>query len=567
MEPAIPQSESSDELFVEQAEHIAPQHFTSWTVSHPRESEILRKLCGGGAKLLVGPRGCGKTTLLLKAQEHLAKSATTIAVYVNFKSSLRLEPIYRSRANAMYWFNQWMALKCLEGMYAASENLSERTNSLLSLTRAGVLRHIDLLERGAVDQAAEEIDYGIDKLRADINSVLAAGSHTRCVILLDDAAHAFSSEQQRDFFDFFRRLKSREIAPKAAIYPGVTIYSPGFHVGHDAEEVDAWINPYESDYQSFMRELLRKRLPSDVYNALEDEAELTNLLILSCFGIPRGLLNSVRGLYSEGESESGNDAITASVTYSKVMKEIRDSFSDTLALFRSLKEKLPMYENYVDAGEKCVVSAISIIREYNRSKKVGRVSVSFAINDDLGSGSKRVLGFLQYSGLIRHEKTVSRGEKGRFLIYTVHIAGLIARNALIIARRTSTSMLVRAIEQRNAHEFTRVGKEKLIDEGNLTLALPACTVCKTPRASETAKFCLECGNPLNPMSVFKELVSKDIRHLPITETRAKRIIEHSNIRTIGDVLADQENRGLRSVPWIGPVWAQRIFSYAEEYVS
>ena len=65
-------AESGDELpfevnFIEQAEYIDTESFAELTIEHPKEESILRKLMGGGAKLLIGPRGCGKSTLMLKA--------------------------------------------------------------------------------------------------------------------------------------------------------------------------------------------------------------------------------------------------------------------------------------------------------------------------------------------------------------------------------------------------------------------------------------------------------------------------------------------------------------------
>jgi hypothetical protein len=52
---------------------------------------------------------------------------------------------------------------------------------------------------------------------------------------MDDAAHAFSQKQQGEFFEVFRELRSRRVACKAAVYPGVTSYSPNMQVGHEAE--------------------------------------------------------------------------------------------------------------------------------------------------------------------------------------------------------------------------------------------------------------------------------------------------------------------------------------------
>jgi len=48
-------------VFVEQAEYIQPEDFGKWGVAHPQENAIIKKLISPGAKLITGPRGCGKT--------------------------------------------------------------------------------------------------------------------------------------------------------------------------------------------------------------------------------------------------------------------------------------------------------------------------------------------------------------------------------------------------------------------------------------------------------------------------------------------------------------------------
>ncbi|MEZ8774617.1 AAA family ATPase [Vibrio sp. 10N.247.310.17] len=111
------------DVFTEQAEYIPKKSFKKWTISHQNEVDIVKKLTQGGAKLITGPRGCGKTTLMLKAYNNLisSKRANTLPVYVNFKSSLKLEPLYRNNPNAAYWFNQWLLLKVLLGLYESQE--------------------------------------------------------------------------------------------------------------------------------------------------------------------------------------------------------------------------------------------------------------------------------------------------------------------------------------------------------------------------------------------------------------------------------------------------------------
>ena len=99
------------------------------------------------------------------------------------------------------------------------------------------------------------------------------------------------------------------------------------------------------------------------------------------------------------------------------------------------------------------------------------------------------------------------------------------------------------------------------------LSLPPCQKCNTPRINEHAKFCHNCGAQLKAISIFETLVAESIKKLPLTEGRVQTIINHSNIRTIKDILIDHDNNELRSVPQIGPVWSSRIAAYAEEFIG
>jgi len=86
-----------ENIFIEQAEYIDEAAFLKWGIEQPDENTIIRKLSQGGAKLITGPRGCGKTTLMLKTFNKLCadSKATSLPIYVNFKTSLQLEPLYK----------------------------------------------------------------------------------------------------------------------------------------------------------------------------------------------------------------------------------------------------------------------------------------------------------------------------------------------------------------------------------------------------------------------------------------------------------------------------------------
>lgn len=560
------------EIFVEQAEYIESEDFEQWTIEHPDEHLILRKLSQAGAKLITGPRGCGKTTLLLKAFRSLCAdpSQRTLPIYVNFKVSLKLEPYYKKSANAPFLFQQWLYYKIYVGLFETLDKIGKPLPADLAVTQDSATTRIQELELGRGEKFTEEATAILPSiLERDINNVLDLLDYRRCVLLLDDAAHAFSVEQQRDFFDFFRLIKSKVISPKAAIYPGVTMYSPTFHVGHDAEEIDAWIKPDSSRYLPFMKKLLENRLSQEVWEQLNSNMALLELLSFASFGIPRALLNMVRSLYRADDDES--ELITLDYSRASVLRAIKASYENTLSIFNSLGKKLPMYEKFIAAGRQILDRCVAAIKEYNRRKNVEDQSVTIAVKKPVTAELAKIFGFFQYAGLLLPSGEISRGEKGVFELFVIHYANLIDSNALIVAKAVNPSLYVQAFQHRQAKEFTRVTSATLLNNQSaaevLALSLPPCHVCNTPRISEAARFCLNCGQPLKAVSVFETLIEADISELPLTETRLARIKQHSSLRTVKDILLDHEHRQLRRVPRIGPYWASRIYSYAEEYLG
>lgn len=560
------------DLFTEQAEYIPKDSFEKWTTSHIDEEMIIKKLSQGGAKLIVGPRGCGKTTLMLKTYFSTLKSKTTLGVYVNFKSSLKLEPLYKNESSAQYWFNQWMLYKVIEGLISALENINKKSEWCGKYEKERISKNLSLLEMGRIDVLSDEDMITLDDIVAEIDSCLNHFKRKRCVLLLDDAAHAFSSQQQQDFFEFFRQIRKKNISPKAAVYPGVTNYSSTFHIGHDAEEIDVWMRPNADKYLEFMHSVLRSRFKDDLYNKLSNDTNLINLLCYASYGVPRTLLNIISKFCIE--ASSGRDELDIeNFNSQRVVKAIKDSFKITYNIYESLRYKLPMYSEFIDVGSQVYEKILTIIKSFNKnySNDPTRQTSVIAIKRPIPSEITKVIGFFQYAGLISSISFNNRGDKGVYELYEIHCAAIIDRNVFFSKRAINKENYCEAFASNPLKSYPQHTVESIVGTNNISdifnLSLPPCRVCQTPRVSENAKFCSNCGAILKEASVFENIVNQDIEVLPITKSRADTIKKNSNIRTVKDILMDYDNSELQSVMMIGPHWCKRIKSYAEEVIA
>ncbi|MDP1619358.1 hypothetical protein [Phenylobacterium sp.] len=559
-----------DANFIEQAEYIDEDAFLALSAVHPDEESIVRRLSVGGAKLLVGPRGCGKTTLMMKAYYGLLRqpATNTLPVYVNFKLSLKLEPLYINTPNATYWFRLWLNLKIYQGIFSAI-SISDGYNlpdDIPSADHVGQL--INGLEAGRVEAGQQADAYTVEGLSDTISRVLAANGLSRCVLLLDDAAHAFSPRQQEDFFEFFRQIKSREISPKAAVYPGITTHSPTFHVGHDAEQIDVWVKPDRQGYVEFMRSLAIKRFNGSLPRSLDATPDALEFLAYASFGIPRSFLNMLRTIYHEDTKSSPS---ASGIDRRKLLDIAKQSRELSHNVYDSLANKLPAYKQFVDTGRAVYQRILMSVKEFNRGKEDDNQALEIGLKRPVPAEIEKVFSFFQYAGLLMPSGDNSRGEKGVFDLYMVHFGDLVTENAIIGRRAKSVPSFVKAFKAQTHQAWPRISPDSLVKpelySERFRLSLPHCQNCGAERASEQARFCQNCGAQLKTSSLYDELTNQPISVLPISQRMQVRIAESSNIRTIKDILIDSERTNLRSIPQIGPVRAARFANYAEEYVA
>lgn len=558
-----------DADFVEQAEYIPPADFLALSAEHPDEELIIRKLSTAGAKLLVGPRGCGKTTLMLKAYYGLLSSdvPTSFAIYVNFKLSLQLEPLYANTPNAAYWFRQWLVLMIYKGIHTAIAD-SGHIKAPPSLPLLPIVNEaVRQLEAGTVETLEDTSTYATEALCEIITKLLSLNNLTRCILFLDDAAHAFSPRQQRDFFDFFRQIKSKDISPKAAIYPGITTLSPSFHVGHDAEQVDVWVRPDRREYLEFMRSLAGRRFRGNLPAQIFADPAILQFLAYASFGVPRSFLNMLRLVYQDISKSNGRSTIDRRKLL-EIAKQGRESSHN---VYESLTSKLPAYREFVAAGRELYQSLIQSLKDFNKERSENNQAVEIGLKKPLPAEMIKVLGFFQYAGLLMPGGDNSRGVKGVFELYVVHYGDLITENAVIGRRAKSLQSFVTAFSSQTHQAWPRISPDTLVTPDRITqlfrLSLPQCQNCSAPRVSEDARFCPSCGAQLKTASLYNDLVKQDISVLPLSKKIVGRIKQGSTIRTIKDVLLDSDRTKLRGVRYIGSIRASRIVHYAEEYLA
>ena len=240
-------------------------------------------------------------------------------------------------------------------------------------------------------------------------------------------------------------------------------------------------------------------------------------------------------------------------------------------VYDSLSYKLPAYKAFVETGQDIYQKIIEALKEFNTGKLDTNQALEVGIKRPMRPEIEKVIGFLQYAGLLMPVGSNSRGVKGVFELYMVHFGDLITENAIIGRRTKSVPAFVTAFTAQTHQAWPRVSPESLARLDRFSalfrLTLPHCQNCGAERSNEHAKFCQNCGSQLKTTSLYDSLVNQDISVLPISHRMVTRIKNNSAIRKIKDILIDSDRSHLRSIKFIGPIRATYIANCAEEHVA
>jgi hypothetical protein len=574
--PSLTQDEELEvaQQYEERADHLELHSFpTNTALTHDSE-EWIKALTGSGAKLLVGPRGCGKTHLMRFAFTRcIADSDQPLAVYINLNRYYTLEPLLRRRPDAMSTFYVWVLANIVVGLHESVDAFKAASTDQ-SVDIAGLL-DFDQSEVGALIGAYEKSQplspylealasrLTIDRVKQLLIRSADAFKRRRVVLLLDDAALTLTPEYLSHFFDIYRALKAPRIAPKASVYPGTTEYGPNFHAGHEADTVFVWTRVTDNDYLPFMEDIGAKRFP-DMTEIPED---IRALLAYSAFGVPRAFMTLVRS-YLKNQKRQGTAQSTFNVT-------IEEFLEDRMREYMTLKEKKPQLSSIVEVGKRLFDSMVGAVVEANQALLDDRTRQLYIGIDASGVVDKpyvrRMLLLLEEVGMVYSGSGVSHGDRN-YLRYVPHLAAVQAERAFARKGGFSPKAAIEMLSRPDEKHPVRRSMSTLLDSPTLDglgLDLPNCLNCQTKRV-EGAKYCFYCGEKLTDESTYDRLMLTALSDVPgLTRWQREKLSTWESVpKTVGEFIALQDpGTALRTIPRVGKIRAKTIIDAAQAFLD
>jgi len=383
---------------------------------------IVNELLVHAAKLIVGPRGCGKTHLMRFAWVKSANDVTQpLVVYLSFNKYLHLEPLLRTKSNALDIFHGWILSLCYLGLYEAIEEHQKRETPKevddlwIEYLKEDLIAIVARLERGGALQIDHQEIFdslSLVQLKQTIDRIATALHRSRTVVLLDDAALTLAPEYLPNFFDFFRAIKSSRISPKASVYPGTTEYGPRFHVAHEADEVSAWISVEHPNYAQLMESIGTKRMRE--YGVVPPD--IREVFKYAAFGIPRAYLTLLRDFAKSADEGTNQSRFNATIEKFMRNKE---------AEYVSLIQKAPKLGTLITTGQVLFKKMCAeLVEENNKLVQTGEKQLLIGVQESAERNAyvERMFSLLVEAGLLFGFATpVSHGKARTYERFIPHL--------------------------------------------------------------------------------------------------------------------------------------------------
>lgn len=551
--------EYEDNGFEERADYILDDDIKKWNVDIPYFETIQKKLIEKGAKVLVGPRGTGKTHQMKIAYNNCVNDASKpFAAYVSFSKYYYLEPLLSRNPAAITVFHTWVLCKVILACIDAVGRINKTSKEIFcyGITKEYMERFVAQSEKNVQESWHSDITRNIT-IQYVLNFVtesMIECKRKRAVLLLDDAALTLTKEYMVEFFDIFRSLKTLNISPKASVYPGTTEYGPRFHLKQDGDPFNVWFEPQGLEYAEFINQLCEKR-----FSEISIDENIKELLMYASFGNPRAFITLLRD-FEQNTSKS------TQLNFNKIIDERCKLLKDE---YISIKQKLNQYSTIIDTGWEFFEAILDEITSANKkiaTTDVAEKQIIIGLLDSRDKSIERMIKFLNEAGLLYEElPPVKHGENREYKRFIPHFIFLFQKRAFSPGRGFNVTEILEFIKRKNAKHpirkdniYNMLGNDAL---KNLKLDLPPCTNCGANRLSENQKFCHSCGYELVSKSSFEKCMQLTIDELPLTEWQKNKIKEETSLKTVKDFISIS-NIGdeLRKPHGFGKIRAEKIIN-------
>ena len=394
--------------FIIRTEELEEDQLKELYVESEDDKKILKSLKSQSPVLLVGSRGMGKSFLFKISQMQLLENFEKDRIFPVFLT-FRSASLVQTGNNVQ--FELWMLNKICTviirelkkyGLISSvkwnfgnvTSEESPYGNSIKTLMEKNKEFENSWKNPGKIiDTMAVPT---IDELMDIIEDICVELNIKRMVIYIDEAAHVFIPEQQRQFFSIFREIRSSYVKCNAAVYPGVTCYGDIFEPMHDAVTINLTRDLREENYVTNMKEMvLRQIKDSETTKNLIRNGENFSVLAYAASGNPRLLLRSVE--------KAGNFKTNS------VMAVFREFYREEIWSEQSLlAEKYPSNSEFIDWGRTFIETVVlpEIKNKNDRALENNKASSAyFWIHRNSPQVIKESLRILEYTGIIKLQAT------------------------------------------------------------------------------------------------------------------------------------------------------------------
>jgi hypothetical protein len=536
------------------ADHISYSDLNEMNVDSMFQKSIQKELMNNQLRLLVGPRGTGKThQMRLVCDFCFRDNLKPLPLFVSFNKYYRIDK-FAINSDKIAIFHHWILFKVILACYDTCTLLNKEILLYQNFSKEQIKNIINNIESIKIDSYVIPVELNLGSIIDFIYSVLSHCNRKRCILLFDDAALVLSPQFLYEFLEIFKNFKTEKIAPKASVYQGTEYKNPRVHIHQEGNLINSWIKVDDEEYLSYLMDIYNKR-----FSDKNIEKDVIEYFAFASFGITRAFISYIEQ-YTSSYKNSNQSSINSILTQSSKLIE-----SEHL----SMKIKKPQFEIVIQKSWEFFIKITEIVKNENKKSEFKKVKISFEEDISRNLLIDRMLDLLIESGLLFKDKNVSHGSDRKYDVYIPNYLFLINNKTFSTGRGTRSEILTKIKIKHEKHAIRRKFESIIPSiETDLKLNLEPCQNCHTPRLNENSQFCHNCGKKLIAKNVLEELGKIPISDLPLTEWRRTVIKEQGKFINIDDYLADKSPlETLKKIRGISNIKSEKIVNTIESFIE